>query len=225
MVDEILKLYYGDNFSQHGFSKEALGWKKGKQEIRFNQLIKNFNPENKSFIDIGSGLGDFIPFLEKKGIIFTEYLGIEIFDKFYQYSMERFKDNSRIKFINKNFLGVDLMNNSYDYIVGSGIFGHHLFSGNDEKQYEYIGQIIKKALLVAKVGVSFDFLSNKITVEGNKKDFYCDPAKLLDIIYPSSKNLILDNSTMPFEFTLTVFKDETFSKDTILFHSFINNQR
>ena len=224
MVDDILKLYYGDNLSQHGFSKEALGWTKGKQDIRFHQLTKYFNNNKKSYLDIGSGLGDFITFCKKNNYDFSKYLGVEIFEDFFKYSHQKFIDQPNVKFHNGNFLKLNTKE-SFDYIIASGIFGNHLFDGDDEKQYTYIEKVIKKSFDISNIGISFDFLSNKITVEGSKKDFYCDPSRLLNIIYPLSKNLILDNSTMPFEFSVTVFKDESFSKDTILFNTFLNQKK
>ena len=90
-----------------------------------------------------------------------------------------------------------------DYIIGSGIFGHRMGSTETEN-YTYIDNIIMKAFDEAKKGISFDFISDKIDVPSRETDFHASPSKILDMAYKYSRNVVLDNTSMPFEFTITI---------------------
>lgn len=69
--------------------------------------------------------------------------------------------------------------------------------------------------------IVFDFQSDKVDFMGCDTGFYFSPEKVLGIAYEFSRNVILDNSYMPFEFAVTIFKDDSFKKDTTVFNRFI----
>ena len=57
---------YTERFDKYGYSPKTLGWDKGKQNIRFDILISQFDLLNKSILDIGCGFGkSTLPFVSR----------------------------------------------------------------------------------------------------------------------------------------------------------------
>jgi len=49
---------YSSRFQKYGYSPKTLGWDKGKQDLRYQMLFREFSLEGKSILDIGCGFGD-----------------------------------------------------------------------------------------------------------------------------------------------------------------------
>lgn len=213
--------YYRDIFGKYGANDErSLGWSKNKQYVRFAQLFRflfssveeNFK---KSLLDIGCGFGDMYAFLKKSELQDNiDYYGIDMMQEFIDVAVSNHPDK-KDDFRCLEFLSMD-ESVKYDYCVASGIFGHKIFDTEDEI-YEQVEKTMQKALNVCNIGVSFDFLSDKVDYRTSTEDFHASPAKILEIAYKFSRRVILDNSAMPFEFCITVFKDDSFSKENTIF--------
>ena len=137
---------------------------------------------------------------------------------------EIYVNQSNISFSCGDFLTSLPDNQKYDYIIASGIFN---FQMKDIDNYTNVEEILKKALSLCNSGgaVSFDFQSNKADYfADNGVSFYNSPEKILSIAYKYSRNVILNNLYMPFEFSLTVFKDDTF-KSNMVFTKFIEDNQ
>jgi hypothetical protein len=82
--------------------------------------------------------------------------------------------------------------------------------------YMFINSFMQKAFNLANNGIAFDFLSDKVDFQ-YEHTFHSSPSKILDMAYDLSKNVILKNNYMPFEFAVMIFKDETFTKEDTIF--------
>lgn len=102
----------------------------------------------------------------------------------------------------------------YDYVLCSGAFNRK-FSGR-MSNYEFIEKCINKALNIATEGIAFDFLSNHVDYQ-YEHTFHSDPMKILEMSYKRSRRVILRNDYMPFEFSVFVFKDDSFEKEDTIF--------
>ena len=102
---------------------------------------------------------------------------------------------------------------SFNYAIASGTFNLMLAGVN---QYNYIEEVIKKTLQICIDGFAFDFLSDKVDYR-KEETFHFSPEKLLSIAYKYSRNVMLRNDYMPFEFSLFVFNDDSFEKYDTLF--------
>ena len=56
--------YYLNLFNKYGESPKSLGWSKGKQFLRYDQLTRDCTLKNSSFLDVGCGFGDFASYLK-----------------------------------------------------------------------------------------------------------------------------------------------------------------
>lgn len=216
-----LENYYQEKFKIHGHHEASLGWSKGKQFIRFHALTQTFSLENKSILDIGCGFGDFVNFAKENKISYSAYHGIDLMNEFIEIAKKEHGQDGKNKFEVKNLN--DLNEGQFDYAFASGIFGHKLYA-NEEENYLYIEKTIEKALSMTRESVAFDFISDKTDYKTSGDDFHANPGRILEIGYKFSKNVILDNSIMPFEFTLIINKDQSFRKETTVFEKFLKER-
>jgi SAM-dependent methyltransferase len=214
-----LKKYYLEKFIKFGHHESSLGWSKRKQYVRFFGLTRNFNLRHKSILDIGCGFGDFISYAEKNKINYLSYLGIDLMEEFIQIANKQNKFPKKNKFEVRNFENLKT-NLNFDFIFASGIFGHRIYKSNKEN-YDYIERIISKAFNLCNIGVSFDFISDKVEFRTSSKDFHASPIKILELAYKYSKNVVIDNTIMPFEFVISIKKDQKFKIEKTVFESFL----
>ena len=211
---DCVKRRYSKRYDEFGYSPKTLGWIKGKQDIRFNSLTSRYNFENKHILDIGSGFGDLVKTLSAKTNSY-KYTGVELVEEFIVEAKKRYQGNN-IKFINANILEYEF-DEIFDFAIASGIFNYRLSNDNN---YEFVEQIIQKTLEMTKDGLAFDFLSDKVDFIKYDYTFHNSPEKILEIAYKFSRNVIIKNDYMPFEFTLFIFKDDSFDKDDTIFNRF-----
>lgn len=199
---------YTERYNRHGYSPLTLGWDKGKQEVRFEVLTSQINLSNKRIIDIGCGFGDLNITLQNKFVDYS-YFGIDIVPDLIKEANVRYSTNN-IKFSCADFLNFDFK--EHDYAIASGIFNFRLDEGDN---YSYINSVIQKALNICTVGVAFDFLSDRVDYQ-YEHTFHSSPMRILEIAYQYSRNVILRNDYMPFEFAIFISKNDQFNpKDTL----------
>jgi 2-polyprenyl-3-methyl-5-hydroxy-6-metoxy-1,4-benzoquinol methylase len=204
---------YTNRFNEFGYSPKSLGWDKGKQELRSEILTSQYDFENKRILDIGCGFGDLNLTLQRKAKNYS-YFGVDMVDVLIQAGKERYK-KPQIEFYTGDFLDTAFVG-EFDYAIASGMFNFKL---KDADNYEFIENVMKKALQLCKDGIAFDFLSDKVDYK-KEITFHSSPEKILAIAYKFSRNIILRNDYMPFEFSIFINKNDTFSKEDTVFNTF-----
>ncbi|MDG1689730.1 MAG: class I SAM-dependent methyltransferase [Flavobacteriales bacterium] len=205
---ETIKNYYEELYKKHGYSPKSLGWDKGKQFLRFHQLTSEFNLNNSSVLDIGCGFGDFINYLNFNKINNFKYVGVDIVEEFVDKASKLYS-NKNIKFYKSNFLDLEL-NEDFDFGIASGTFNVKIEGLNG---YENIMNNLTKMFNHCSKAVSIDLLTNRVDYI-HSHNFNSDPIKILEMAYSLSKSVVLKNNYFPFEFSITIFKDDSFRKDT-----------
>ena len=204
--------YYKGLYNKHGYSPDALGWHKGNQFLRFYQLTNQWNLNNSSILDIGSGFGDFNKYLQVNNISEYSYLGIDILDEFIAEAKNQYPQNN-VKFIKGDFLTTDIINN-IDFSIASGTFNVKI-EGVD--CYDYIYENMKKMFDLSNKAIAIDLLSDRVDYF-HEHNYNYDPIKILEMAYSLSKRVILNNSFFPFEFAIIIFKDDSFEKEKMHFN-------
>ncbi len=207
---EIVRTRYAARLREYGVTPGALGWDKGKQEIRFDVLTSQYDCKGKSFLDIGCGFGDLIGTLEKKSSSFT-YYGVDLVPELIEVARVLHPEG-HVRFDVMDFLAGPV-SGEFDYAIASGIFNFKLVQGDN---YEFVRSAMEKALGLCRDGLAFDFLSDKVDYR-YEHTFHYSPERLLGMAYSFSRNVVLRNDYMPFEFSVFIFKDGTFSKEDTLF--------
>ena len=206
---------FTERYDEFGYTPKALDHDKGKQNLRFDVLTSSFDLEGKSILDIGCGFGDLNKFLKTKTDNYS-YLGIDITEAFINEANNRYA-NEKIHFKYGDFLSENI-EEKFDIAVVAGLFNYAL---ENEDNYAFVENFIKKALSVCKIGIAFDFISDKVDYRYDHA-FYYSPEKILSIGYKYTRNLILRNDYMPFEFTLILFKDDSFAREDTIFTTYKN---
>ncbi len=218
--------FFNSNYKKYGYSIKSLGWLKGKQNIRFDALTKFLDLSTPfSILDVGCGFGDINKYFMKRNITNYTYHGIDLVEGMIATANDIYKGHPNISFSCGDFLTSIHDDQRYDYIIASGIFN---FQMKEIDNYTNVEEILKRALSIcnSKGAVSFDFQSDKADYfADNGVSFYNSPEKILSIAYKYSRNVILNNLYMPFEFSLTAFKDDSFEKSKLVFTKFITDNK
>jgi 2-polyprenyl-3-methyl-5-hydroxy-6-metoxy-1,4-benzoquinol methylase len=206
---------YTKSYNEYGYSPKSLRWDKGKQDVRFNILTSLCDLNNKSILDIGCGFGDLNSTLKLKTDCYR-YLGIDIFEGFTEKAKTLY-GSENIEFLNCEFLESEI-NMAFDYVIASGIFNLKMHSIDN---YSYIEATIAKALSLCNDngGIAFDFFSDKANLT-HEIAFASSPEKILSIAYQFSRNVVIRNDYMPFEFALFIFKNDSFKAEDTLFEHY-----
>lgn len=202
---KIIEFYKTKEDKDTTFAK--LGWKNLEaQEIRFEQLLRNFNLKNGiSINDLGTGLGDIYNYIEKnnQGLEFT-FHGYDIYD----FMIEK----CNVLFENKNNAFFHRINNNNemseaDYTIASGIFNLK-YNANNSEWENYIYKTIEEMYNKSKIGCSFNCLTSYSDKEFMKEElFYSDPLKMFDFCKKEiTKNVSLNHDYGEFDFTITLLR-------------------
>lgn len=202
---------YENRYLEYGYNPRTLDWDKGKQKMRFSILTSQYDFRGKEVLDIGCGFGDLNRVLVEKTGGEYRYLGIDVVQALLSEAQARY-GNDRVHFTCGDFLAMDVPES--DYSIASGIFNLKLQEGDN---YLFIEQVMRKVFRLCRVGFAFDFLSDK--VDSRKENtFHSSPEHILAFAYNLSRNVILLNNYMPFEFSLFVFKDDSFDSKCTVFN-------
>tara|TARA_B110001452_G_scaffold112645_1_gene93498 strand:+ start:281 stop:949 length:669 start_codon:yes stop_codon:yes gene_type:complete len=208
---ETLNKYYEKLYKKYGYSPKSLGWEKGKQFLRFHQLTCDFELKNASILDVGCGFGDFIKYLNLNKIKNFKYVGVDIIEDFIN-EAKKLYPNDDIKFYKSNFIDLEL-SEKFDYGIASGTFNLAIEGVNG---YDNVKNNLIKMFNHCSKAVSLDFLTSRVDYT-HSHNFNSDPIKILEIAYGLSKSIVLKNNYFPFEFSITIYKDDSFQKETTIY--------
>jgi len=205
---------YSALYSKHGYSPQSLDWGKGRQDIRFEVLLDYFDCSSQRILDMGCGFGDLNRVLTRSYGTSYDYMGIDLVDDFLIEARQRY-GRERVDFVKGDFLemGTD---GHFDIVVGSGIFNYKF---SESSNAEFIEQVMLNAARTCRQGFAFDFLSDKVDFR-LPHTWHANPAVILDIAYGISRNVVLRNDYIPFEFSVCVYMDDHFSPDEVVFERY-----
>lgn len=206
-MDENIKSLYQNLFNTFGVSPEAVKARdSAQQEMRFHHLlsVSDLNEED-SVLDIGCGSGEFLTYLRSSNYK-GDYCGVDFIKNFIDHNIKKFNHDSNASFLEKNIL-VDEFESNYDWVFLSGVF-------NDirDDSDTFFFKIIKKMYDTANKGIAFNSLSKYVDYE-DESLYYTYPDKTLKYCIENlskytilKTNYQLKENTIPFEYSVSVFK-------------------
>lgn len=194
---------YKRSFAQHGNSPSAVFWPKGRQDERFNALTRYIKKENFSILDFGCGLAHLRIFLEKKYPSQFTYTGADIVEDFITENKKNFQKD-RFKLMNS----VSDITDKYDYIVSSGAF-NMLYVDNIVEHKRIVFDILAQLFSRTNIYLSVNFMTDAVDFI-QPGAYHQNVMELYDFVFNKvTKRITIDQSYMPYEFTITLFKDQT----------------
>jgi SAM-dependent methyltransferase len=194
---------YSEAFKKFGDSAAAVQIPKNNQAVRFESVL-NFLPEPNgkalSIADFGCGLGHLNDYLVKKLERPFHYTGVEINPDFLEFNKK--KDTS------SSFVGRDEFfsnNERYDVITSIGTF--NIIYADDETKHRYFiyAEIIRLWEKTDSL-LHLNFMSS-IVDYSQPRAYHQDLGDLYSFICKNiSRNLIIDSSYLPYEFSAIIRK-------------------
>ncbi len=204
--------FYNTELIKHGpLSALAVGWNEFVQERMFSSISRILPEHDRkapfTLLDIGCGLGDYVPFLEQEGYNRVDYNGIDIIPAMIV--------NAKRKFPGRHFFVRDFMDIgfrlTFDYLVCSG--GLNIITyDSEEKHIQYIKRFIKKMYLLTRRGFAFNLLSSKggDYLIPDRRFFLADPEYFHSFCHTLDERAEIDHSCYEFCFTISMIKQNTF---------------
>jgi len=192
---------YTECFNKFGNTLQALLIPKGRQQERFASLTHYIKPnESKTLLDFGCGLGHLQAFLSAH-LPMIDYHGCDF--------VEGFVAQSRINFPAGSFYHINQFSDvadTYDYIVAAGVF-NVLYCSSRNKHARLVCDILQHLFQRANAILSVNFMTDDVDYV-LKNAYHQNIGQLLDFSRRVlTKRFVIDQSYMPYEFTIHLFKD------------------
>lgn len=194
--------HYTELYKKHGVKPAALGWPKGRQNLRFKIMSEIGALKKSEILDIGCGFGDFLTYLNSKKIK-LEYTGVDINPIFIKIAKSKHpegtftkRDIERTKFKKK-----------FDWSFAIG-------TTNMKGNYEYIEKLLKEMFRISKKGVVMDFMSSYVDFKRSGSSHF-EPEKIFKIAKKLSRRVVIRHDYLPFEFCVYIYKNEKLTKNQI----------
>lgn len=189
---------YNQRLEKYGPSFEVLA--SGTEErrlIHYEVLSEIGDLNGKSVLDLGCGFGDFLGFLQDKGVN-VDYTGYDINPNLIKYAKEKYPRGK--------FFVVDIQKEDFpdfDYIISNEAFNLTLM---DVDNYDYIKEILEICYSHSRIGVAIEFLSSYVDFE-SKEGFHYQPEKVFSISKGITKRVSLRHDYPLFDFIIYLYKD------------------
>jgi ubiquinone/menaquinone biosynthesis C-methylase UbiE len=189
---------YQDSWNSHRGGFRSLKWRDYRTAaVRYRELIKDLNFERASVLDVGSGLGDLIPYIAAQSTTFT-YTGIDFVPEFVAEAKKRYVD---FKFLTGDYFAQPLRQ-EFDIIVCCGAL-----NGKASKVKEYQKKAIRIMFERARRAVAFN-LAGGHTIANRKESsiYYADSLDVLQYCLELSPRVVFKQHYLPRDFTITIYK-------------------
>ncbi len=190
---------YEEAFREHGDSSAAVLWPKGRQELRFRALTRHIERTGGfSLLDYGCGLAHLKPFIDSR-YHDVAYTGADAVQAFVDACAKKFS----MPFVHAEAPGD--VPGRFDYVVSSGAF-NLLYEPEEAAHRTRVFEMLAALFDKAETFLAVDFMTDAVDYRqprayhqnvGDVYRFACDHL---------SRRLVIDQSYLPYEYTLTVWK-------------------
>lgn len=190
---------YRERLNQYGPTLQALASGNAeRQSLRFNTLIREWDLNGASILDLGCGFGDFYGHLLKLGIK-VQYTGYDICPEVIQVAASRYPDvHLEVRDIQE-----DGIPQEFDYVVSSQMLNYKL---QYEDNFELAKDMIRRCFAISKKGMVFDFLSSYVNYREDHL-YYYSPEEMFRYCKTLTKRVTLRHDYPLFEFAVYIYPD------------------
>ncbi|GAB4389497.1 MAG: class I SAM-dependent methyltransferase [Thermodesulfovibrionales bacterium] len=194
---EFLISFYDAQFRLHGDRPEAVRWSPAGQLERYRLMVE-MSPglPGSRVLDYGCGKGDFLGFLEDRGIS-VRYTGLDINPTLIEFA--------RAKYPGRDFRVFDVeerdLEEPFDYVYLCGVFNNRV-EGVGDSLRNVMGLLFRHA----RRGLAVNCLSSHARDKAPELN-YTDPAGLMDFAVTGlSPHVALRHDRIEGDFTLFVYR-------------------
>lgn len=189
---------YNNRFEQYGRDIKTVGWgDESSQHLRFEVLFRGLNLKGKTILDVGCGLGDLVPYLERRTNGDFNYIGIDIAEKLISSAVSTYGGKGREFFVGDIF---SLRVHHVDISILSGALSFKT-PGIEDYARETMRIMFERSREVA----SLNFLTNYVDFELEKNQHY-QPEMVYSWAKKLSKRVNLIDDYPLYEFTVQILK-------------------
>jgi len=215
-VAAIQNEFYLPRLENHGlYSAQSVGWTDYLQVSLFDRMMKVLSSidmeKQYTLLDVGCGLGDFIPHLRGAGYSNISYTGIDILPAMISSARKKYPG---FDFRQGDFF-MDDFSDSYDFVICSGALNIIVQKG-EEAHYSYVKEFISRMFRLSGIACSFNLLplSGKEYFPEDSRFFYVDQNRVAAFCSGLCENVFLDYRHHEYIFTVHLAKENRFFRDT-----------
>lgn len=185
---------------------------KGRQETRFRSLTRHISTEeNGTILDFGCGLAHLKDYLDEHKFG-AGYHGVDVVPEFIERCRTKFP-LATFELLNEDGYSGPIV----DHAVVSGTF--NLIEGNRRSHWNSVKNAILQLSSKATKSIALNFMSDQVDfVQSNA--FHVSPMVITDFVRSSiSRRFVLDQSYMPYEFTIIAIKDQAILRPINIFEN------
>lgn len=187
--------HYTELFKINGITPAALGWPKGRQNLRFKVMSEIGIINNSEILDVGCGFGDLLSYFKSKRID-VKYTGVDINPLF----LEIAKNKHPFANFFQRDIEINKFKKKFDWCFAIG-------TTNMKANYKYIEKLLGEMLRISKKGVAMDFMSSYVDFKKPESSHF-DPEKIFKIAKKLSKRVVIRHDYLPFEFCVYIYKND-----------------
>jgi SAM-dependent methyltransferase len=177
---------------------QTVGWSSAQdQALRFEVLCRGLDLVGKRVLDLGCGLGDFVPWAEARFGEDFDYVGIDLAEDLIKAASQRF-GGTRREFM-AGTLGPESQIGEFDVIVSSGALSFRTTDNIRTMQ-----ALLSAAFARTREALSVNFLSSYVDFQ-LEKNFHYEPESTFRFAKSLSRWVRLHHDYPLYEFTLQVF--------------------
>ena len=191
---------YQHAFATYGDTPAGVMWPRGRQALRFDALTRHFSDEGFSVLDYGCGLAHLKEYLDQRFDRF-EYYGADMVPEFVEAALAKYPE-ARMQLVSSH----EDVSTHVDHVVISGTF--NIIEGTDRCAYlDRVYSALTHLFSVAQVSLSVNFMTDRVDFV-QPQALHMNLESVMDFMRRNlSPRLRVDESYMPYEFTLVVLKD------------------
>jgi SAM-dependent methyltransferase len=200
-INERVIRYQEEFFDTEGDTARGVGYKSEEMQQLFFRVIRSMGIRpGSSVLDVGCGLAHFHDFLARSGHR-GRYTGIDI--------SPRSIKHARTRLPNADLRVQDLLDEgfveTFDFVVGSGIFTAKLDTSDDEFE-RFIEASVRKMYSLCRTGMVFNMLTSYVDFRVPHL-YYADPGRYVALSKSLARHVSLKHDYEPgFFFTIGVYR-------------------
>ena len=158
-------LLYNERYKKFGRDIRTVGWGNDRDQIlRFEVLFRGLDPRGKTILDVGCGLGDLVPYLERRTDGDFKYIGIDVASKLVE-DARAVHDKPNCTFYTGDIFSVELP--QVDISVLSGAL-----SLKRDGIEVYARDTLKEMVRLSREAAALNFLTSYVDFEAAHNQHY-----------------------------------------------------